>query len=93
LGKKKSPLRIRFLNCPSLPDFQNANDRTHRQGLRCCFDSSIELMGQVNGAKNGHKPGPPSRLQQLSQRLAALPRSKQKVVVQMLEGFLQQAGS
>jgi integrase len=27
LGKKKWPLRIRFLNCPSLPDFQNANDR------------------------------------------------------------------
>jgi transcriptional regulator with XRE-family HTH domain len=52
----------------------------------------VELMGQTNGAKNGHKPGPPSRLQQLSERLAALPRSKQKVVVQMLEGFLQQAG-
>jgi transcriptional regulator with XRE-family HTH domain len=55
--------------------------------------ASVELMGQVNGAKNGHKPGPPSRLQQLSERLAALPRSKQKVVVQMLEGFLQQAGN
>jgi len=34
------------------------------------------------------KPGPPSHLEQLTARLAKLPRAKQKVVVEMLEGIL-----
>ncbi len=55
--------------------------------------AAVDLMGHTNGTKNGHKPGPPSRIQQLTQRLASLPRTKQKVVVEMLEGFLQKAGS
>jgi hypothetical protein len=52
---------------------------------------SVELLGEANGSRNGHKPGPASRLQQLTQRLGTLPRNKQKVVVEMLEGFLQKA--
>jgi transcriptional regulator with XRE-family HTH domain len=59
--------------------------------------SAAALMGQTNGKTsgktNGHKPGPPSRLQQLTDRLSALPRPKQKVVVEMLEGFLQKTGT
>jgi transcriptional regulator with XRE-family HTH domain len=55
--------------------------------------SSADLMGHANGQTNGHKPGPPSRLQQLTKRLSALPRQKQKVVVEMLEGFLQKTGT
>ena len=37
------------------------------------------------------KPGPQSKLEQLTQRLSELPRSKQKVVIEMLEGFLDKA--
>lgn len=55
--------------------------------------SSAELMGQSNLKNNGHKPGPPSRLQQLTHRLSRLPRPKQKLVMEMLEGVLQKSGS
>jgi len=49
----------------------------------------VELMGEALNQKTVGKSGPPSHLQQLIQRLATLPRSKQKVVIEMLEGFLQ----
>ena len=55
--------------------------------------SSAELMNQTSAKSNGHKSGPQSRLQQLTQRLSMLPRQKQKVVVEMLEGFLQKTDS
>jgi transcriptional regulator with XRE-family HTH domain len=55
--------------------------------------SPAELLDETLGKNTAKKTGPPSRLQQLSERLATLPRSKQKVAVQMLEGFLQQTGS
>jgi transcriptional regulator with XRE-family HTH domain len=52
------------------------------------FNVSVdELLGHA--VKPTRKPGPPSRLQQLTEQLAELPRNKQKVVVEMLEGFLQ----
>jgi transcriptional regulator with XRE-family HTH domain len=51
-----------------------------------------ELLGQMEHSKNG-KPGPPSRLEKLTSQLAQLPRSKQKVVVDMLEGYLKQTAS
>lgn len=51
-----------------------------------------ELLGGES-APASRKPGPPSRLQQLTQRLSTLPRQKQKVVVDMLEGFLQKTDS
>ncbi len=47
-----------------------------------------ELMDGNAAAKR--KPGRRSRLEQLTAELAKLPKSKQAVVVQMLEGFLQQ---
>jgi hypothetical protein len=37
LGKKKWPLRIRFLNWPSLPDFQNANDKWDYGHFDACY--------------------------------------------------------
>lgn len=49
--------------------------------------SSDELLGHKVSAKR--KPGPPSQLQALVERLAALPKAKQKLVTQMLEGVLQ----
>jgi transcriptional regulator with XRE-family HTH domain len=52
--------------------------------------STDELLGNVNGHAP-RKPGPPSQLEQLTARLAKLPRAKQKVVTQMLEGVLAQA--
>ena len=36
------------------------------------------------------KPGPTSRLHQITNQLERLPKNKQRVVVQMLEGFLRQ---
>ena len=51
--------------------------------------SAAEVLGQNDGGKNG-KPGPASRMEQLTARLAALPKSKQKVVADMLEGYLNQ---
>jgi transcriptional regulator with XRE-family HTH domain len=52
------------------------------------FNVSVdELLGHT--VKAARKHGPPSRLQQLTEQLAGLPRNKQKVVVEMLEGFLQ----
>jgi DNA-binding XRE family transcriptional regulator len=47
------------------------------------------LLGSATIISNGaHKPGPPSRLEELTGQLARLPRGKQKTVVEMLEGFL-----
>jgi transcriptional regulator with XRE-family HTH domain len=42
--------------------------------------------------KAPRKPGPTSQLAQLTERLSKLPRGKQKVITDMLEGFLKQAG-
>jgi transcriptional regulator with XRE-family HTH domain len=49
-----------------------------------------ELLNDT--AKNKAKPGPPSQFTQLAERLDQLPRTQQKIVAQMLEGFLKQAG-
>ncbi len=47
----------------------------------------------ANSPKNrSAKPGPPARFEQLLRQLNALPRGKQRVVIDMLEGFLQKAG-
>ena len=55
------------------------------------FNVSVdELLGHA--ITPNRKSGPPSRLQQLTVQLAELPRTKQKVVVEMLEGFLQKTG-
>ena len=45
-----------------------------------------------NDAQRGaKKPGPPSQFAKIAERLDRLPRSKQKVVAELLEGFLKQA--
>ena len=49
-----------------------------------------EMLNDVSRAKR--KPGPPSQFAQLAARLDQLPRAKQKVVAEILEGFLKQAG-
>lgn len=48
-----------------------------------------ELLGRKNGTG---KRGPAPRLQQQIERLSRLPKAKQKVVMEMIEGVLGQAG-
>jgi transcriptional regulator with XRE-family HTH domain len=48
-----------------------------------------ELLGRKSGAAG--KRGPTSKMQQQAERLSRLPASKQRVVMEMLEGFLNQA--
>ena len=42
-------------------------------------------------AKGRSKPGPPSKLEELTARLGRLPANEQKVVIKMLEGALPKA--
>jgi transcriptional regulator with XRE-family HTH domain len=59
-------------------------------GLAKALGVSLEeLMGVQVGPS---KPGPSSKLQQQLERLAKLPRREQRVVSQMIDGVLQQAG-
>jgi transcriptional regulator with XRE-family HTH domain len=48
-----------------------------------------ELLNDT--ARGAKKPGPPSQFTQLVERLDQLPRTQQKFVIQMVEGFLKQA--
>ncbi|MGH8021424.1 MAG: helix-turn-helix domain-containing protein [Opitutaceae bacterium] len=52
--------------------------------------SVAELLNDT--ARAARKPGPPSQFTQLAERLDQLPRAKQKMVADMLEGILKQAG-
>jgi transcriptional regulator with XRE-family HTH domain len=53
------------------------------------FEVSVgDLMDKKPGDSSKRKPGPASRLEQLTSELSKLPKSKQAVVVQMLEAFL-----
>ena len=54
--------------------------------------SPSNLVADQNYPKPA-KPGPPAKLEQLTRRLATLPRGKQQVIIEMLEGFLQKAGT
>ena len=44
-------------------------------------------------AKGRTKPGPPSQFVQLAERLDRLPRSHQRAVANMIEGYLKQVAS
>lgn len=48
-----------------------------------------DLLGRKNGAAG--KRGPTPKLQQQIERLSHLPKAKQKVVMEMIEGVLSQA--
>ena len=48
-----------------------------------------ELLNDV--PRTRRKPGPPSQFAQIAARLDQLPRAKQRVVAELLEGFLKQA--
>jgi transcriptional regulator with XRE-family HTH domain len=51
------------------------------------FDVSVnDLVG--SGGERKRKPGPASRIEQLAEELTKLPKTKQRLIVQMLEGFL-----
>lgn len=51
-----------------------------------------ELLLDIK-TNNSSKPGPQSRIEQLLQQLSTLPKGKQKVVIEMLEGFLEKTAS
>lgn len=56
------------------------------------FDVSVdELLGAGN--KKPAKRGPASKLQQQLERVSALPRSKQKFVIEMIDTVIQQQAS
>ena len=56
------------------------------------FDVSVdELLGAGN--KKPAKRGPSSKLQQQLERVSALPRSKQKFVIEMIDTVIQQQAS
>ena len=50
-----------------------------------------ELFNDINRTRR--KPGPASQFVQLAERLDQLPRSQQKAVATMLEGYLKQVAS
>lgn len=52
--------------------------------------SALTLEELTTGRK---KPGPASKLEELTSRLSELPRSKQRVVTEMLEAFLNNNGA
>lgn len=71
---------------------------------RVASNPSLELVKKVadffgvtvgemlnDTTKGRSKPGPPSQFAKIAERLDRLPRAKQKVVAEMLEGILKQA--
>lgn len=48
-------------------------------------------VGELLNDAKSRKPGPPSRLEQLTSRLARLPANEQRLVMNMLEGALPKA--
>jgi transcriptional regulator with XRE-family HTH domain len=52
----------------------------------------VTVAELLNDTPKGRvRPGPPSQFAQIAERLDQLPRAKQRVVAEMLEGFLKQA--
>lgn len=73
----------------------------YEKGLRRLQVGSLPILTRVLGVSleelmgEGSRPakrGPASKLERQLERLAALPKSQQKVVSKMLEGVLLQAG-
>jgi transcriptional regulator with XRE-family HTH domain len=52
---------------------------------------SVTVGELLNDTAKARKPGPPSKLEELTARLARLPANEQKVVIKMLEGALPKA--
>ena len=90
-------------------DLADALDMTRDQIAyyeRAAKNPSMEVIAKVaaffgvsvgelfnDAARGKGKPGPPSQFTQLAARLDELPRSHQKAVATMLEGYLKQLAS
>jgi len=73
---------------------KNPTRKTIEQFAHAFGISPAELVSEPSPTKPPRsKPGPPSRLLKLTERLSDLPRQKQKVVIEMLEGVLHRFGS
>lgn len=62
--------------------------------IQRCADALAVPLADLIGAeapKNGHKPGPPSKLQQQIEEIRRLPRAKQRFVSELLDTVLQKA--
>lgn len=53
---------------------------------------SVEELIDEPSSKTKKKRGPSSKLQQQMERVSMLPRTRQKIVMEMLDGVLSQAG-
>lgn len=62
---------------------------------RCAEALDVPLADLIGGivSKNGHKPGPPSKLQQQIEEIRRLPRAKQRFVSELLDTVLQKTAS
>ena len=70
-----------YESCPKKPTLEFI------EKVAAAFDVSVnDLVG--SGGERKRRPGPASRIEQLAEELTKLPRNKQRLIVQMLEGFL-----
>jgi transcriptional regulator with XRE-family HTH domain len=61
--------------------------------LATTLDMSIEdLIGEAPKAKAGGKRGPAPKIQQQLERVSALPKSEQRVVMRLIDSMFAQAG-
>ena len=104
-GKRMAAFRIaRGLSQTQLGDALGMNRGLVAYYERAARNPSLELVQKIadyfgitvaellNDLPKGRaKPGPASQFAQLAERLDQLPRAKQRVVAEMLEGFLRQA--
>ncbi len=72
---------------------KNPTVKTMEQIARIFGVPVSELLGLAKVQPSARKPGPPSRLQELTGQLSKLPRGQQKIVIRMLEGFLKTSKS
>jgi transcriptional regulator with XRE-family HTH domain len=70
----------------------NPTTKTVEQIAEVFGVAPADLIAGQNARPQKRKSGPPSRLEQIFDRISELPRSKQQVVADMLEGFLDRTG-
>jgi transcriptional regulator with XRE-family HTH domain len=63
------------------------------QKIATALEVPISALTIPEASTGRKKPGPASKLEELTSRLSELPRSKQRVVTEMLEAFLDNNGA
>ncbi len=70
----------------------NPTAKTVEQIAKVFGVAPADLIADQDTRPHKRKSGPPSRLEQIFDRISELPRSKQQLVADMLEGFLDKTG-